>query len=255
MLEVFLYNHAKSVQPANIPIRLWAILKHMIFLSNAEIRVILMPMNRHARMLRLKSEEIVLVLQSNDDESKCPGWYNVVESYPICHSGHFSKPKIYFMKNLVLLFFCFVVVFGCKNSTQCEKEIYLIPQGYRGKLIVFFDQPDGKPIQYEKDSRIYCIPLNGFLKTRFKKNVGCMSDNRIIFYYADSVGNRTHIDYFLDLDRNAIPKYKDYVMFTFLSNKNSKPDFVIHLIGSVYEFKELTNSVKNLEPEKILKSL
>lgn len=206
-------------------------------------------------MLPLKSEEIVLVLQSKDYESKCPGWYLCSRIIPICHSGHFSKPKTYCMKYLSILIFCFIGFFGCNNSTQCEKEIYLIPEGFRGKLIVFFDQPDGQPIQYENDSRIYRIPSNGFLKTRFKKNGGCMSDNRIIFYYADSAGNRILIDYFLDLDRKAIPKYKDYVMFTFLSNKNSKPDFVIHLIGSVYEFKELTNSVKYLEPVKILKSL
>ncbi|MCX6225205.1 MAG: hypothetical protein NTV01_10750 [Bacteroidia bacterium] len=159
------------------------------------------------------------------------------------------------MKQLLVLIFCFATICGCHSPIPCEKEIYLIPQGFRGKLIVFFDQPDGQPIQYEDDSRVYRIASDGFIKTRFKKNGGCMSDKRITFYHVDSVGKRIPIDYFMDLDPKAIPKDKDYVMFTFMSNKNSKPDFVIHLIGSVYEFKDLTNSVRYIDPVKILKSL
>jgi hypothetical protein len=159
------------------------------------------------------------------------------------------------MKRLLILTFCIVLLSGCKNSNQCEKEIYLIPEGFRGTVIVFFDQPDGQLVQYENNSRVYKIPPSGYIKSRFKKNGGCMSDKRITFFYTDSLGKRTPIDYFMDLKPKSIPRDKDYVVFTFLSNKGSKPDFVIHLIGSVYEFKDLTQSVKYLDPVKILKSL
>jgi len=79
-----------------------------------------------------------------------------------------------------------------------------------------------------------------------------MGDNRIQFFYEDSLGGRKPIDYFLNIDRENIPSDKDYVLMSFLSDRNTKPDFVIHLLGSNNEFKELTKSVKDLDLEKML---
>jgi len=42
---------------------------------------------------------------------------------------------------------------------------------------------------------------------------------------------------------------------TFLSEKGTKPDFVIHLIGTHQEFKSLTNSVRDIDPVEILEAL
>jgi len=157
------------------------------------------------------------------------------------------------MRRIAVLFMCLAALAGCRHSTKCEKEIYLIPPGFRGRVIVFFDQPDGKPMLYEGDARVYRIPDNGILKSRFRKNGGCMSDNRILFFYADSLGNRTPVDYFMNMSGRNIPKYRDYVMFTFFSHKGSKPEFVIHLVGSIYEFEDLAGSIRNLDVDKILK--
>lgn len=152
---------------------------------------------------------------------------------------------------IILLF----VIAGCKEKRQCEKEIYLLPEGFRGEMIVYFDQPDGQEVSYENSARVYSIPPSGYLKTQFPKNGGCMNNNRIHFYYLDSLGIRKPLDYFLNLDKDSIPKDRDYVLFTFLSNKDAKPDFAIHLVGSVYEFNELTQSVHSLDPIKIFQSL
>jgi hypothetical protein len=156
------------------------------------------------------------------------------------------------MKQLLVVILCLSVVIGCKKSTPCEKEIYLIPEGFRGKIIVFFNQQDGQAIQYEDNARVYHILSTGMLKTQFKKNGGCMGDNRIQFFYEDSLEGRKPIDYFLNEDRKNIPSDKDYVLMSFLSDRNTKPDFVIHLLGSINEFKELTNSIIDLDPEEIL---
>jgi len=144
---------------------------------------------------------------------------------------------------------------GCKESVDCEREIYLMPEGFRGKVIVFFDQQDGQEKQFEGDARLYHIPPSGYLKSQFPKNEGCMGDNRIQFFYENSNGNRQVLDYFLNIDRDSIPREKDYVMFTFLSDKSAKPDFVIHCIGELREFNELTQSVRYLKPVEILDSL
>lgn len=144
---------------------------------------------------------------------------------------------------------------GCKESVDCEREIYLVPEGFRGKMIVFFDQQDGQEKQFEDDARLYRIPYSGYLKSQFPKNGGCMGDGRIQFFYENSNGDRIALDYFLNMDHDSIPIEKDYVLFTFLSDKSAKPDFVIHCIGEVKEFNELTQSVRYLKPVEILDSL
>lgn len=159
------------------------------------------------------------------------------------------------MKRSIVFVFFVLLIAGCQKSTPCEKEIYLIPEGFRGTMIVYFDQPDGEKIQYEDDARVYNIPASGFLKTQFLKNGGCLNNDRLQFYYVDSLGTRCSLDYFLNLDKDSIPKDRDYVLFTFLSNKNDKPEFVVHLIGHVSEFNELTQRVHLLEPIQILNSL
>ncbi len=94
------------------------------------------------------------------------------------------------MKQLIVFLFVLTVVAGCKKSQPCEKEIYLLPDGFKGKMIVFFDQPDGKEIQYEDGVRLYPIPTSGFLKSQFPRNGGCMNDDRINFFYVDSLGTQ-----------------------------------------------------------------
>jgi len=155
---------------------------------------------------------------------------------------------------LVLILVLFVIA-GCEKLSPCEKEIYLLPENFWGTMIVYFDQPDGLGIEYEDDARVYHIPPSGYLKTQFPKNGGCMNNDRLQFYYVDSLGEREPLDYFLNLDKDSIPNDRDFVLFTFLSNKDDKPEFVVHLVGGVHEFNELTQSVHTLEPIKILETL
>lgn len=158
------------------------------------------------------------------------------------------------MKTFVLIIFSLLILSGCNNSRECEQEIYLIPEGFRGKIVVFFDQEDGQEKHYDNYARVYRIPESGYLKSQFPKNGGCMNDNRIRFYYKDGNEIGEELDYFLDLDKDSIPTDRDYVLFTFLSSEN-EPHFVIHFVGHISEFNELTNSVRNMDIVNILDSL
>ena len=157
------------------------------------------------------------------------------------------------MRLFLKIIICLSVLYGCSRSTPCEKEIYLLPEGLYGQIIVFFDQDDGQEMEYEGDTRVYKIPSSGILKTQFPKNGGCMGDGRNLFFYEDSLAGRIAIDYFLDVDRDSIPAGQDYVLMSFLSEENKKPEFVIHLLGSSDEFKKLTAGVRNLNPGEMLK--
>lgn len=166
----------------------------------------------------------------------------------------YTNPNSY-MKQLVVFIFFILLITGCNKSTPCEKEIYLIPEGFWGTMVIYFDQPDGEEIQYENDARLYRIPNSGYLKTKFSKNGGCKNNDRINFYYEDSLGVREPVDYFLNLEKDSIPQDRDFVLFTLFSDKSAETDFAIHLMGSFYQFNELMESVHTLEPIKILESL
>lgn len=160
------------------------------------------------------------------------------------------------MKPFVFLVLSFILLIGCTSeSTQCEEEIYLVPEGFYGKIMVFFNQPDGQEMEYENSARVYHIPPSGFIKSQFPKNGGCMNDGRIRFFYEDDMGNRQPLEYYLNIGMDSLKKDKDYVLFTFLNEKNTKPDFVIHFVGNVSEFNELTESARNLDPVAILDTL
>jgi hypothetical protein len=159
------------------------------------------------------------------------------------------------MKPFLTIIICFIFLTSCNESPQCEEEIYLVPEGFRGKIMVFFDQPDGQAQVYEHTARIYRIPASGFIKSQFPKNGGCMNDGRIQFFYEDSQGKRQPLEYYLNIGMKNMQKEKDYVLFTFLNEKGKKPDFVIHFVGDISEFNDLTESARNLNPEMILDTI
>src|ERR1700748_9632 len=77
---------------------------------------------------------------------------------------------------------------SCKRS---EPTIYLIPEGYTGRVVVVFNQTGkpikykdnynhdaiyvskvGTPVKYENGHRVYEIPSNGILLTQFESTYG-----------------------------------------------------------------------------------
>lgn len=72
-----------------------------------------------------------------------------------------------------------------------EPELHLIPAGYEGPVVIIFDDPDGAPPEYEGESRLYEIPANGVLRTRFTRSDGWI---RPIYMYVDQQGERTPIE-------------------------------------------------------------
>jgi hypothetical protein len=76
----------------------------------------------------------------------------------------------------LLLAFSFL---GC--NPQGEQEIYLLPKGYTGHILIILNQKNGAPVKYEAEARVYEIPQNGILRTQFSNNEGWA--NLPQFYY------------------------------------------------------------------------
>ncbi len=94
------------------------------------------------------------------------------------------------MKNSLFYLGFSLLFMSCVKKS--EKQIYILPQGYIGKVILFFDQADGKAKEYEGDFRVYKVNPNGILKTAFPPNDGELKDpdKNCMFYYIDSAGKR-----------------------------------------------------------------
>lgn len=81
---------------------------------------------------------------------------------------------------IILSLIIFFTLLGCDSG---EKEIIVIPDNYKGYILIIFNQENGTSIKYKNKKRIYRIPQNGVLKTQFSGNYGSVGFTE--FYYEE----------------------------------------------------------------------
>jgi len=115
------------------------------------------------------------------------------------------------MKILVGLFLI-ALASSLNSCDKAEPETFLIPANYVGEVNILFNQNGrpvkhrneaghdtiyvprvGMPIKYEDGRRLYEIPSDGILLTRFKENDGFIDRQ---YYSVDSNGKRTPLEVF-----------------------------------------------------------
>lgn len=96
-------------------------------------------------------------------------------------------------------------LFAYFKSSEGEPEMYIIPNGYEGEIVIFFDVKSGTPKEFEDKVRVYRIPESGILKTQFSFNKGLIALKDIKFFYEDkNTKQRTELFY-----NENIPYRKD----------------------------------------------
>jgi hypothetical protein len=86
--------------------------------------------------------------------------------------------------------------------------IYLIPKGYTGDVIIFFNQPDGVTPEVENGLYVYKIPEDGVLKVKSKGITGIVN---LSYFYVNESNERQKIEYLRitgSTDMNGKPKDK-----------------------------------------------
>jgi hypothetical protein len=97
------------------------------------------------------------------------------------------------MNNLLGLMLVFLIsdgFFGCKHP---EAENYYIPEGFKGRVNIIFDQSKGESSIYENGRRVYQVPTNGILLTQFKDEYGIVDHQ---YYYVDGRGYKKPLPIF-----------------------------------------------------------
>lgn len=133
----------------------------------------------------------------------------------------------------------FFTLFGILAKDYPSNDIFLIPEGYRGQVVIEYGVQDGAKEEYEDGWRIYRVPANGHLKTTFtlKGNSIRLSDSK--YYYVDKNGNRKELKHFCEYC-----KYKDTTSLQVIygslstSNKRSFQDFIIDIPNYDYKNKD-----------------
>jgi hypothetical protein len=131
---------------------------------------------------------------------------------------------------------------------KAEPEVHLIPKGYKGPVIIIFDDKQGKPEKYEGDKRVYEIPSDGVLRTQFKKQEGFIAPGDLKYYYYNENG-RQEINY-LQSTQGVADSSSTYVFSKELSHST-----VRYLVGKLNEgddyYKALRKKIDELFPPEI----
>src|ERR1700691_4158347 len=68
--------------------------------------------------------------------------------------------------------------------TSCQRyadpATYILPQGNKGPFVVIFSQQTGEPGTFRNGRRLYVVPPNGVLKTRFDYQNGWRDDQFLV---------------------------------------------------------------------------
>lgn len=89
---------------------------------------------------------------------------------------------------LVFFSILFPFLFSCEH--YCEPEVFLIPENYKGPIYIIYNQKNGTNKEYDNNKRIYRIPTNGILLTKFKDEYGTLNQE---YYYISKDGKRTKL--------------------------------------------------------------
>jgi hypothetical protein len=84
-------------------------------------------------------------------------------------------------------------LFGYMWKSESSKNIFLIPEGYRGRVVVVHGCSDGAPREFENFYRVYKIGANGLLKSRFNFAGNAFDSLHSKYFYVNEQGHRTPI--------------------------------------------------------------
>ncbi len=82
---------------------------------------------------------------------------------------------------------------GSIYLSSAKSETFLIPDQYRGQIVIFYDEPCGSEEVEENGRRVYVIGTDGILITKVNKNSGYLNRN---FFYVNENWERSEIPEF-----------------------------------------------------------
>ena len=91
----------------------------------------------------------------------------------------------------------FLIIFSILTSCQQgEQSIIVVPENYTGYVLIIYGQEKGEDKEYQDKSRIYRIPENGVLLSKFPSNPGWSGFPK---FYQSSISSENEIPYVIEI--------------------------------------------------------
>jgi len=141
----------------------------------------------------------------------------------------------------------FLILYGFIEKDSASYDIFLLPEGYRGQIVIEYGVEDGVEKEFEGKWRIYKIPEDGHLKTQFtiKGYSIRLSDSK--YFYADKNDNRKELKHYCEhcSDKDTLTVQVIYGSLRTSDNKSFQ-DFIIDIPNNEYRNKDYTIQYKKL---------
>jgi hypothetical protein len=166
-----------------------------------------------------------------------------------------KKWLIIIIGSLLLIVLIAVIWEWVYLKTTIKEEVYILPQNFKGIVLIAYDQKDGLEDIIEDGKLIYKIPRSGVLKLK-RKEATTLSQSW--YYFEDEQGNRTEFYYCFppceDM-RNNPDKVFAYGASTGTSIGDNGYELqrTIFLVGTSHDTDSLNKADEKLNPIEILK--
>ena len=138
-------------------------------------------------------------------------------------SKNFNSIKIY--QQIIIIVFPFLIFYVYEDANSPSKDLFLIPEGFRGKVVILYNQKDGQEKEFEGKYRVYKIPSTGILKTKFEVKGDSWNIGDAKYYYINGTEKISIKQYCLYCEKEKIDTISIQAIpgegGSFSSNENS----------------------------------
>ena len=117
-------------------------------------------------------------------------------------SKNFNSIKIY--QQIIIIVFPFLIFYVYEDANSPSKDLFLIPEGFRGKVVILYNQKDGQEKEFEGKYRVYKIPSTGILKTKFEVKGDSWNIGDAKYYYINGTEKISIKQYCLYCEKEKI---------------------------------------------------
>ena len=157
----------------------------------------------------------------------------------------------------VLIFLVLVLVVWefIHLKTNFKQQVYILPKGFKGVVLVAYEQEDGIDDEIVDGKLMYKIPQSGVLKVKRKEAI---SISQTWYYFEDGEGKRTELPYcFAPCDEM---KNNPDKIFAFkktnggFENAGEKLEITTFLVGTLHDSDSLNRADEKFNPLELLKN-
>jgi hypothetical protein len=157
----------------------------------------------------------------------------------------------------VLIFLVLVLVVWefIHLKTNFKQQVYILPKGFKGVVLVAYEQEDGIDDEIVDGKLMYKIPQSGVLKVKRKEAI---SISQTWYYFEDGEGKRTELPYcFAPCDEM---KNNPNKIFAFkktnggFENAGEKLEMTTFLVGTLHDSDSLNRADEKFNPLELLKN-